>query len=94
MFQCSFEKAIKEIQQREPLGTNIKTMIKTNLIKNFGLDIENQFSKSTTSNGFTSSTKSINAIGSFLSTSIFGFIKNIGLKFFGFGRYHPIIIGE
>jgi hypothetical protein len=41
MFQCSFEKAIKEIQQREPLGTNIKTMIKTNLIKNFGLDIEN-----------------------------------------------------
>jgi hypothetical protein len=41
MFQCSFEEAIRDIQRREPPRANIKTMIKTNLIKNFGLDIEN-----------------------------------------------------
>jgi hypothetical protein len=40
-FQHSFEEAIRDIQQKEPLGTNLQTLIKANLTKNFGLDIKN-----------------------------------------------------
>ncbi len=38
-FQCSFEGAIKDIQQKEPLkdlyGANIQTLVKTNFTRNF-----------------------------------------------------------
>jgi hypothetical protein len=51
-FQCLFEEAIKDIQQKEP---PIQTLVKSNLTKKFGLDIENQFFGSTGSTGIISS---------------------------------------
>jgi hypothetical protein len=36
-----------DIQQKEPLGANVQTLVKSNLTKNFGLDIENHFFGST-----------------------------------------------
>jgi len=41
--QCSFEEAIKDLQQKEPPAITIQTPIKANLIKNFGLDTKNEF---------------------------------------------------
>jgi hypothetical protein len=38
--QHSFEKITKDIQQKEPPRANIQTLVKSNLTKNFGLDIE------------------------------------------------------
>jgi len=38
--QHSFEEAIKDIQQKEPPRANIQIPVKSNLTKNFGLDIE------------------------------------------------------
>ncbi len=82
--QCSFEEAIKDIQQKEPLGASIQTLNKANFTKNFGLDIENQFIrpiKFTKPTNFIDSTGSINVIGftdSTRNTGIIRFIKNIG----------------
>ncbi len=39
--QCSFKEVIKDIQQKELLGANIQTRVKTNLTKDSSLDIEN-----------------------------------------------------
>ncbi len=41
--QCSFEEAIKDLQQKEPPAITIQTPIKANFIKNFSLDTKNEF---------------------------------------------------
>jgi hypothetical protein len=37
-FQCLFEKAIRDIQQKKP---PMQTPVKSNITKNFGLDTKN-----------------------------------------------------
>ncbi len=64
--QHLFEKAIYDIQQKEPLEASIQTLIKANLTKNFGLNTKTQFFEPI---GFTSSITFIDAIGSTLLVS-------------------------
>jgi hypothetical protein len=71
--QCLFAEAIKDIQEKEPPRTIIQILVKTNLIKNFGLDTKNQFCGSIGSTGFIDSTS---VIGSTDATSFTSFIEN------------------
>jgi len=71
-FQCLFEEAIKDIQQKEP---PIQTLVKLNLTKIFGLDIENQFFGSTGSTGIISSIGSTGSIGYSRDITVFNLLK-------------------
>ncbi len=69
--QCSFEEAIRDIHQNELFGASIQTLIKVNLTKNFGLDIENQSTKPISFIGF------IGSISATRNTNTIKFIGNI-----------------
>ncbi len=75
-FQCSYEEAIKDIQQKEPPKdmprANIQTSIKANLTRNFGSNIKNQFIKPIS---FTSSIKSTRPTNFTSSTEFTSVIK-------------------
>jgi len=64
------EKTIKDTQQKEPPKANIHSIVKSNLTRNFGLNIENQFFKST---------RSTSATGSTGATDFIDFTRNIGV---------------
>jgi hypothetical protein len=77
-----FEIAIKDLQHKEPHGASIPTMVKTNFTKNFGLEIENQYTRfisltrSIKPISFTNSTRSIGFTSSIGNINAIGFIKN------------------
>jgi hypothetical protein len=70
-----FEEAIKDIQQKKPLGVSIQTPIKSILPNNFGLDIKNHFFGSIRSINFIDSSKSTSII---ISTGSTGITKSTG----------------
>jgi hypothetical protein len=78
-----FEETIKDIQQKEPLGANIQTLIEANFTKNFSLDIKNQFFRSIgfiRSIDFTDFTGSIGLIGFIESTRFISTISFITIS--------------
>jgi hypothetical protein len=66
-FQCLFQEAIRDIQQKEP---PMQTPVKSNITKNFGLDIKNQIFESI------SSTRSIRTMSATKSTGSIRDIKH------------------
>jgi hypothetical protein len=78
--QCLFEEAIRDIQQKEP---PMQTLVKSNITKNFGLDIKNQIFESISSTRSIRAMSATKSTGSIEDTNIIKFIRNIGpIEFF------------
>jgi hypothetical protein len=81
IFQRSFEKAIKDIQHKEPPkdmhGANAQTSIKANVTRNFGSNIKNLSIRPTSFTNFIKSTKPTNFTSSTKFTSSTISIRNI-----------------
>jgi hypothetical protein len=84
-FQCSFEKAIKKMQHKEPprdlSRANIQTFVGTNLIGNFGSNTKNQATESVETNDAIGVTETINVTIDIITIRTFSILEEINQLF-------------